>query len=347
MLRPIATGALLVLLFPASAHAGDRSPRVVVRFAPSVSKVEAARLVSAVRAQVGDAAATTLEADMISSDWIVDVDRSEGGLLLHMTESGAREARATRLVAHDGELGASEAASIVRAFVLATTEQTPNRETNANAVDEAEAPVATSTVERMAMSPLPSRSPSSERDRGVVTAGPVLWRARLAALYTGATYAAGLPWQSGARLEGAYAFHRSFYGGLTYAVHPTAEIATETASVRSSRQSGAVFAGIENEHHGWAVGADASVGLERTTRSSVPSALLTGTATRLAPTFAVRLHGRWRVPGGRGTALDLAPALEIVPGRDRFVLDAAGSTTELVVASARFRVDVGGTFDLF
>lgn len=347
MLRHLAIGVLLAALVPAFAHARESGTRVVVRFAPQVSTVEASRLTSAMRAQLGETARVTIEADTTatSSDCVVEVDRSDAGLVLHMTDGSGHTAGRTRFVAHGGELGASEAASIVRGFVLAATKPAvPSLDDETH--DEALSVPATQWIAAL---PPPTRllsSPGPERDRATTTRSPAPWRARVAVLYTGTTYALELPWQSGARLEGAYAFFPGVYGGLTYALHPAAELSTESAPVRVSRHSGALFAGIERGRT-WAIGADAAVGLEGTMLSSTSAAVLTGAGLRVAPVFALRLHGRWRVPGGRGAALDVAPALELAPGRRRLEVESAASSTQLDFSVARFRVDVGGTYDLF
>lgn len=370
MLRSLVRGALVALIATAARGAGaspNESTRVVLRFSAQVSRAEVTRLASAIRAQLGDVA-TLVDRITSADDRIVEVDRSDAGLVLRLADGAGRTSR-SRLVADGGEVGASEAASIVRAFVLATAEASANADAPAaetasalpSARDgETRVPNATDEPAKDTSSgPTPPRVPGPTREpspppatRGAThehdaptTSTDAGGHARVAALYTGATYAATLPWQSGARLEGAYAFVPSAYVGLTYALHPSATIATESATARVSRQSGAAFVGVEKHRGAWAIGADASFGLEGSSIAS--SAALTGGGARVAPLFAVRLHGRWRVPGGRGAAVDLAPAFELAPGQEPLTIDANGSSTELALAAARLRLDVGGSFDLF
>src|SRR5262245_17179422 len=122
MLRSSVIATLFVALAPllsSAAHAREREPRVVVRFAPQISGIDAARLVSAMRAQLRDTATIDPGATAASATCVVDVDRTEAGIVLRFTDGTGRSAGVPRVVAQGGEVGASEAATIVRAFVVA------------------------------------------------------------------------------------------------------------------------------------------------------------------------------------------------------------------------------------
>lgn len=320
---------------------------MLVRFAPHVAKSDAARLVSAMRAQLRGTAAIELDPGAASPVCAVDVDRTESGIVLRFTDGMGRDAGAPRTVKRGGEIGASEAAAIVRAFVAAEMEKENDEERNTAAGP----PLLPPSQEPPDAPPAPTfasdfkdRSPLAEQGIAPARSNPS-WRARLAALYTGATYASELPWHSGARIEGAYSFVPGWYGGVTYAFHPNVEMVTETASVRIARNAGAAFVGVESSGLMWAFGADAAVGIEHVMRESAVSK--SGGDARIAPLFAMRLHGRWRLPHGRGMAIDVAPTIELAMGQEALVVESKDMATRSVPAMARFRLDVGATFDLF
>ncbi|WP_394834972.1 hypothetical protein LVJ94_51580 [Pendulispora rubella] len=321
---------------------------MLVRFTPQVARSDAARLVSAIRAQLRGMAAIELDPGALSLACIVDVDRTESGIVLRFIDGMGGDAGAPRLVTRGGEIGASEGAAMVRAFVTAAVEKENEAE---NPAPGALAPTPhPEPSDAPPFAPPPAcaseftdRAPRAER-AGAPARSRHPWRGRLAAFYTGATYAAELPWHSGARLEGSYSFVPGWYGGVTYAYHPNVEMPTEAASVRVTRSAGAVFAGVESNGLVGAFGADASAGIEHVTRAS---SVLKGGGARIVPLFAMRLHGRWRLPYGRGAAIDVAPTIELALGQEALFVESKDTATRSVPAVARFRLDVGVTFDLF
>lgn len=368
----------LVLLSPAAARAREGEPRVVVRVAPEIAPAEASRLVSAMRSQLRDTAIVDVGGDPSSATCVVDVERRDprecGGACEGVViRFGGR----ARVVPRTGEIGASEAATIVRAAVVAaidaagaTPEEPSRAEADAStpppeapAAEAAPASTSSSAAPRpaeaapAAIPPRGSVQTASERARERPPAPPAAppepWRARFAVLYTGATYAAELPWQSGVRVEGSLALTRGVYAGAAYAFHPPREIAGDLAAVRVSRHAAAAFLGVETSGRVWIVGADAAAGLDDTVRStSQTSAGLarTADASYAAATFALRLHGRWRPREAYGAGIDVAPAFELAPAGRSLVVERAAGGDPATLASpavARLRLDVGGTFDLF
>jgi hypothetical protein len=416
MLRWCFGVALVLVAYPANAREGE--PRLVVRFSPQISSADAARLASAIRGQLRDTATVDVTAvspkpiprqpegrevmtessrgaDTVAATCIVDVDRGEAGIVLRFADGAGRRAGLPRVVARGGEIGASEAATIVRAFVVAAaTHATKEKDadmtppaanaapvtdtkgassgeelrspapTTTKGVESSAAPEPSATAEPAtndrAAAPgtqAPAPAPPSQ-DRGndarerpsAAKGADAGWRVRVAALYTGTAYASELPWQSGARAEGAFAFLPGFYGGVTYAFHPPREIGSNAVSVNVSRHSGALFVGLEDAGRTFVLGADAAVGLDDTVRGLARTSAAfspTGDAVNVGTTFALRLHGRWRVPEGRGLGLDVAPTVELAPSERRMVVENQGASALLAPAVVRFRLDVGATFDGF
>ncbi|WP_394828103.1 hypothetical protein [Pendulispora albinea] len=350
--------ALVAALVLGSNVAHAEGTRVLVRVDPQIARSDADRLVSAMRAQLLGTASIELESGAVPPACVVEVDRTRSGLVLRFTDGMGRHAGAPRTIVRGGEIGASEAAAIVRAFVAAAMEQGSEAEKgdaeNSMAADANRLPSETPDPP-----PAPSFAPAAPtlapdfKDRPPPLAEHRLapsrsryaWRARIAALYTGATYASELPWQSGARIEGAYSFIPGWYGGVTYAFYPTADMVTESASVRLARSSGAAVVGVESTGPVWAFGADAAAGIERAVRES--AALRSGGGARIVPLFAMRLHGRWRIPHGGAAAIDVAPTIELALGQEALALESNGMATRSLPAVARFRMDVGATFDFF
>jgi hypothetical protein len=141
-----------------------------------------------------------------------------------------------------------------------------------------------------------------------------------------------------------------FYAGAAYAFHPPRTIGSEAVSVAMSRHAAALFAGIESRGGPLVLGADAAIGLDDTIRGPARTSVNfapTASDVHVGPTFALRLHGRWYIPNGYGLALDVAPVLELAPSDRAMVVEGASQTALLSPALARFRLDVGGTFDGF
>jgi hypothetical protein len=209
----LALVALTIIEGPA--YARETEPRVVVRFAARLPRNETARLLSALRAQLREIATVDVER-IAPSTIVVDIDRIETGLSLRFEDGAGRVVGAPRVVTDSGESGASEAATIVRAFVVAKTDlgQTEDDRSETKRAPDVSSELSAS----IAPPPLQNgREPSGSGDTsnagrknldpdGIVGASRAPSRTRIAAFYTGATYASELTWQSGARLEGHYAF---------------------------------------------------------------------------------------------------------------------------------------------
>ena len=346
MRRLAASLVALATLVASGAASAREEPRVLVRFAPQLAGAEATRLTSAMRAQLRDTATVITSGEGAESVGVVDVDRTEAGLILRFADRSGNPLGPPRVVAHGGEIGASEAAAIVRAFVVAGIEEAAPAPAPSVAPPPAAAP-----PPPLAPSVAPSPSLSAEVPAPSTPAPAAPWRARLGAFYTGSTYASQLPWQSGARIEAVYAFAPRVYVGAGYAFHPATELTSDAAAVRATRHAAQLFVGAETRGRAFALGADLGAGfddaLRSTTRTAAP---FTGTsdAAHVTAVFVLRGHARLRVPQVQGFALDVAPALELAPGsRSLVVEDGEATATLLSPAIARLRLDVGGTFDGF
>lgn len=364
-----------------------RETRVLVRVSPRISSADVARLVSAMRAQVQDLATVDSGADVAGALCVVDIEPAPAGVSLVLRDPSGRSAGARRVVAAGGEIGASEAAAVVRAFVVASRERVgaasaePASTASSTAVVQPVDPP-TSVPSSPAASTLPATSnvggpsapqgaaptaaknagngpapmpaassPSRETVSGAARA-PAAGRVRATAAYTATRYADEVPWQSGIRFEGAFAMTPAAYVGLGYAFHPAVEVASDAVSARLTRHAASVFVGLERQGRMVSFGADVAAGMDDTLRTtSRAGAGFSGTAdaSSLSPAFALRLHGRWRVPQIRGVSLDFAPAFEVAPGaRDLVVEGAGGSSTALLRPTvARARLDVGASFETF
>ncbi len=376
------------LLFTLPAEAREAELRVVVRFAPHISGSETARFASAIRGQLRDTATVDVresEAFVPMATCIVDIDRTEAGFVLHLADGGGRAVGAPRIVARGGEVGASEVATIVRAFVVVAgaARETAKENDAKPGPPLASAPAAGESRENRSSTPATMSAVSGESEAAAVgdqangsesppkaTAPPrpergnaahegspdgerarAPWRARLAALYTGTAFAPELPWQSGGRVEGAYAFLPGLYAGVTYAFYPARQIGSEAVSLSVTRHSAALFAGLEGSWRTFVVGADAAIGLDDTVRGGAQtSAAFTPAiiaAVNVGPTLALRLHGRWPLLGGPGLGLDVAPTVELATSERRMVVEGERTSAILTPTLVRFRLDVGVTFDGF
>ena len=356
--RVARTVVAAILLAAPSATAGPADTRVVVRFSPQISAPEAQRLASAIRAQLRDTATVATEGKGIA---IIDVDRGEGGIALRFVDAEGATMGEPRAITRTGEVGASEAATVVRAFVIAAVEADAQAKANADAdakVD-AKATPETETPPAAKAEPVPIE-PKAEaappRSMAAETREPeppvVPWRARVGLGYTGATYASQVPWQSGVRVEGAFALPAHLYVGAGYAFHPAIEVDASLASVRVSRHAVGAFGGIESAGRTWIFGGDVGVGLDaagRATSRTTAGLARTEDATTTSLTLALRGHARVRVPGGRGVGIDVAPVFELAPSAQASVIEegTANLTTVISPMNSRFRLDVGGTFDGF
>jgi hypothetical protein len=388
----------LLLVDTTSAHAAPDTTHVLVRFAGGVPSAEGIRLTSAIRGQLSDTATVDIAGAGAGGAplCVIEIDQTAAGLVVRFADRDGRPAGAARTVARTGELGASEVATIVRAFVLAaaTSAAKPAGATGGggamNAASTA-APTDAESAKNVAAEPeaenvepgpiaiaAPVGQGARPAETGVANGGDARAvggadraagggaddempsRARVGAFYTAATYASQLPWQSGARVEAAYSFWQGIYGGVGYAFHPSRDVTgPDGVVVGVSRHAASLFAGIERGKR-FVLGADAGVGLDQTVRGAArtPAGFVpTGESSNVGPTFALRLHARWRAPGGGGLGLDIAPAFEVAPLERAMVVQGPlalanssrdpGASVLLAPTTARLRLDIGGTFDGF
>lgn len=326
------------VLLPAAARAAAR-PHVHVRVDATLDTTAAARLGSAIEAQVRDVA------DVVGQDdggaIVVRVSRTSDGVVVTLVDASGATLGRPRVLTGDDEVVASSAGAIVRAHVVAAETAAP----------PPRAPEAPAPAPRPASPPVPAArdaAPATPRSEAAPHLAP--GTVRFGAYYTGATFAPELAWQSGVRLEGSVRASRLAYVGVGYALSPGVTLSGAGADVRVTRHSAAAFVGLESTGLPFALAVDVGAGLDvmlRSTTATSASLAATGSATHPSPLLALRAHGRLRAPGGSGLALDVAPTFEAAPG-GRSLVVSDGTTTELLVPNeARFRLDVGGTFDGF
>ena len=295
------------------------------------------RFDSAIRAQLVDVA------DLVGADHAgaptlrVQIARTSAGLELVLLDADGVALTKPRLLEGDDEVAASAAGAIVRAYVVAKEETSPLPAESRPEPPRPRVPAA---------APTPPRTETRSADTGTKRSTRRLLR--LGASYTGASYASALPWQSGGRIEGSLALGSTAYVGLGYALLPGATVSTSEVDLRISRHAPGVFVGAEVLGERFGAGLDLGAAIDVSSRSTTRAAVgldATTDATYASASFTLRGHGRLRLP--EGLALDLAPALELCPGAPSFALGVEGSPALLAPRAARFRLDVGGTFDVF
>jgi hypothetical protein len=121
--------------------------------------------------------------------------------------------------------------------------------------------------------------------------------------------------------------------------------------VQIARHSAGVFGGMESSGRTWVFGADIGAAIDGTFRSTTTTAsglYPTASTGHASPTFALRVHTRCRVSEIHGLAFDLAPAAELAPAEQDLVIEgSSGTVTVFSPSVARFRLDIGATFDGF
>ena len=321
-----------VAALPKVGGAAENLPRVRIEVTANLAPEEATRLESAIRAQLADVAELPKPDDVRPAQLVVRVERAGSGLVVTLVDEAHPLATRPRTIEGADEVSASTAGAIARAFVVAFGEH-------------AASPVPVTTPSSVPVEKRPA--PLLPRDALPPNSGRGAFR--VGAFYTGTTFAPTLPWQSGARLEASLALGRFAYAGLGYAFHPGASVESAEATVRITRHSPGLFAGAETTFGAFTLGADAGLGLDAMLRTTTAtSSAFAGTAdtTVASASFAFRAHAKVRPTESHVFGFDLAPTLELAPGGRTLVV--AGATEALLApASARFRLDVGGTFEGF
>lgn len=369
--RLVSIAVVLVALSFVSARItyAQPMPQVSLQFADALSAETTSRIVSSIRGQLsGLADASQRPLDALPAVLCqVQVTPRAGGLALTFVDTQGRALAGPRVVmASADELAASEAATIVRALVVALLDRP--RTDDASALDVAP-PEPAKTESTPATAPTPPRDVQPTPVPAVVGSAepaaqtntpPVeqaasqalpadathLW---LSALYSGRRYAPELLWWSGVRLEVALALPRWFYAGLSYGLSPAVTIPNDRASVRIVEHNLSVFIGVGRmgARFGWA--GDVLFGLTRTLRETTLVAdelEPTTDSARSRPLLAFRLRGRLRVPRVDRLVLELAPGLEIA-AKSGFSIDDGQLTQVFSPYVVRARVDLGASLALF
>lgn len=341
----IAYLASIVVAFAAASlptRAWSAPPRERIEVVVSAEVDATSRFDSAIRAQLVDVADLVGVDDPGAPTLRVQIARTSAGLEVVLLDARGAALTKPRLLEGDDEVAASAAGAIVRAYVVAKEENRPTVAAPPSTPPEPVRPRVAAVV------PTKSRSEVGSVDTGTKRSARHVFR--LGALYTGASYASALPWQSGGRLEGSIALGSSAYVGLGYALLPGATVSTPEVDLRISRHGPGAFVGAEVIGERFGVGLDLGAAIDVSSRSTTRAAVgldATADATYASASFTLRGHGRLRLPEGTSLALDLAPALELCPGAPSFALGGEGASALLAPRAARFRLDVGGTFDAF
>lgn len=337
MFARFAHATLIVVAFVAASGPAWAAPgreRIDVSVPTEVDA--SSRFDSAIRAQLVDVADLVSTNDPGAPTLRVQIARTVSGLELTLLDARGEPLTKPRLLEGDDEVAASAAGAIVRAYVVAKGENSPS---SASGPPEPPRP----RVLVVPTQPLGETRPVDQRSHR--SARNLL---RLGVLYTGASYASALPWQSGGRIEGSLALGSVAYVGVGYALLPGATVSTPEVDLRISRHGPGAFFGAEVLGGRFGAGADLGAAIDVSSRSTTRAAVgfdATTDATYASAAFMVRAHGRLRLP--EGLAIDLAPAVELAPGSPSFALGVEGSQVLLTPRPVRFRLDVGGTFDAF
>jgi hypothetical protein len=373
----LAAALLLLLLLSGALQAQAPAPAVLVHLPAGLPAPAAYQLLSALKAQLADLVVVETSAGSVPPLLAVAIARVEDGLEIQFTDAAGAPVLAPRPVAGElGELVASQVASIVRAFVVARLESTPSGAASSQGVTpepEAPGPESESTPAAAAppaasgapavrqaqlLTPPPAPGTAAPIDRPVAAARgsapepspatPARWRLRLAAAYTGTSYAPQLPWQSGLRVDASSALSAWTYVGLSYGYFVPVDVNGREVTIRVSAHALAGFFGVGRTWRIFGVAADAVFGVAETVRSTkhaVQGLEETRDSARWTFQAALRLHGRVRVPGLPRLSLDLAPALEFASSSGDFVVDGTKSTI-LSPRQVRARVDLGASVDI-
>jgi hypothetical protein len=309
-----------------------------LRIAAGVPEDRAARIRSAVQAQLVDVAVVD-DANAVSARTdersVVLIDEREQQLVLQFMDARGVPLTSPRIVASAAEeLEVSEAASIVRAYLVARSES-----------PQAPGPVAVASTARAPVArDEPVASPTRAAELPLSS-----WRGWLSVLYTGTSYAPELAWQSGLAFEAGMKLVPWLHAGASYDFHPPVAIENPLATVIVSRHDFGAFVGFAST--GTAFGASLELGggvteTLRTTRKLDPRLTPVADSALLGGSVMMRLRARVRLPELSRLALDVAPALELVSGAHPLVVDDGSERTLLTPSLVRVRCDVGASFDL-
>ncbi|HEX5658908.1 MAG TPA: hypothetical protein VFX59_17055 [Polyangiales bacterium] len=313
--------------------------KVALEIEPNVPASLAQRLESAIAGQLADLAVR-------EGLCAVRVTQIDVGLKLELFDRERRARGVRSLSVRSEELAASEAGSVVRAFVLALRDEELAPEVHADPVLElpvtsAEEP-AVATAVTPAPAPVVAVAPPSSPSKPVEPTR--LW---LTALYTGEAYAPQLAWQSGVRAELAMRVGLGVHAGVGYAYHPPATVSHPLASIRVRDHGPSALLGMLRGAGPFSAGGELAFGLTDTRRQT---SRVNGAFSGIDPSshwswqLAVRARARMRVV--ERLWLDLAPALELAFGQRAATVDSGAQFTVLSPRTARFRLDVGASFEL-
>jgi len=298
------------------------------------------RIDSSVRGQLGDVGTLVESAETCR----VQIERDGDALTLRFADVEGRPLGQPRTISlASEELAASEAGTMVRAFVLARVGPLAV-EPQASEPDAArpEQPAAQPQSEGMAKA-----EAKSTEDRPVAHFAPPLGgpELRASAFYSGESYAEQLRWRQGMRAELSLRIGRWLQLGASYLYEPPTQLRVNefTIRIRDHRLGGMLGVGRDGARLGLA--GDLLVELARTVRETVSSsAPFAGTnrAGRWGALLVVRVRGRVRIVSRWW--LEVAPALELAVAQRAFAV-ASGATTSIVSPHVvRGRLDLGASF---
>ncbi|HEY6878186.1 MAG TPA: hypothetical protein VI299_09205 [Polyangiales bacterium] len=300
--------------------------RVGLRLEPDVPASLQAKLESAIRGQLVDVG-VLVDADVTCR---VVIARVGDELTLRFQDAAARQVGDVRTLSLAAEeLAATEAATMVRAFVL-----TRERDVATTLVE----PEPASPMRFFALPPVQEVQVPSVRSRSL---------GRVSAFYTGNTYASQLRWQRGLRAELALYLRGWLQVGAGYTFHPAVELDLSGARVRLRDHNLSLLAGFGREGARVGIAGDLIVGATDTVRETVQTSgglVATGESQRWSANTTLRVRVRLRVVSRMW--LEFAPALELAFAQRDLATRIGEEATVLSPRAARLRFDVGASFEV-
>jgi hypothetical protein len=342
--------------------ADPASGRVVVRFEQGAPADEQARFATAVRAELAGVAPVDFVAP--GTLVVVRVTWTRGGATLSFEDaSGATVAPPRTVLGETADIVASQAASIVRATAIALREAAtltrreapapppvllpppapPTAPTPAPASAPASAPAPTPTPE-------PAPAPPSEA-ASAPARGPVP-RIVVDAFYTGAVYAADVPWRSGIRLDALATVARWegtwLYGGLGYSFDPPIETAAQVVTLRVTRHAATALAGLARSFGSLRIAGEIGPVLSdtlRSTRSAVSG--FDSTADHAVVSVGAVARARAALVLAARSHVDLSAGLSAYPWGEAYVVQGAGEASVFAPYRIQPEASLGVGYDLW
>jgi hypothetical protein len=288
-----------------------------------------------------------------------DVVAAQAASIVRATAIALREAAAFGRRETGAGTGAGSAPSSASALVPASTSTSTSPSSSTSPSTSPSTPtstrIPTSTSTSTSTPTSPSNPASTYPSRSESTPGPHLLnpvpRIVLDAFYSGAVYAPDVPWRSGVRLEVLATTARWgrtwLYGGLGYGFDPPIDVATPNVTLRTTRQSATLFAGLGRALGALRVAAEVGAVLSDTLRSATTAAGFDATSDHALVSFgaiarahaSLALWARWHV--------DLSAGVAAFPWGEVYVVQAGGETSVFAPYRVQPEASLGMGYDLW